>query len=45
MRLAREKVDIRSLGIKELRPCKTRTGALLLALKGRRKRTPWQGSY
>jgi len=34
MRLARERVDIRSLGIKELRPRRARTGALLLEIPG-----------
>jgi len=34
MRLARERVNIRSLGIEELRPRRARTGALLLEIPG-----------
>jgi len=34
MRLARERVDIRRLGIEELRPRRARTGALLLEIPG-----------
>jgi len=34
MRLARERVDIRRLGIEELRPRRARTGALLLEVPG-----------
>jgi len=34
MRLARERVDIRGLGIREMRPRRARTGALLLEIPG-----------
>jgi len=34
MRLARERMDIRGLGIAELRPRRARTGALLLKVPG-----------